>query len=207
MILTCPECTTKYRFDDERIPPQGLPVRCKRCRTVFRAFRAPSQAAAAPSTRQGDRVAAVAPPPGPGPSEAPFAAPVQTPGTGPLQERESVGRIGAIDPPAPPSAGTAPAIAVPITVIPPSSAPNEDEVRRLTRIILDDIVIYGPDKADRAIREGRFLEIYRAEVEDGRKMMRSRFPGATAAVETYERCLRELLELRQKELQEAAGSL
>ena len=203
MILTCPECTTKYRFDDERIPPQGLPVRCKRCRTVFRAFRTPFQAAAAHSTRQDVRVAAVAP----GPSEAPSAAPAQTPGTVPLQERETVGRIGAIEPPAPPSAGTVPAIAVPITVIPPSSAPNEDEIRRLTRIILDDIVIYGPDKADRAIREGRFLEIYRGEVEDGRKMMRSRFPGAAAAVETYERCLRELLELRQKDLQEAAGSL
>jgi hypothetical protein len=125
----------------------------------------------------------------------------------PVQEREPVGRTGVMEPPASPSAAAAPPISVPITVVPASPTPNEDEILRLTRIILDDIVIYGPEKADRAIREGRFLEIYRAEVEDGRKIMRSRFSGATAAVETYERCLRELLEARQKELQEAAGLL
>src|SRR5438876_11800745 len=39
LILTCPECTTRYRFEESRIPQGGLAVRCKRCRAVFTAHR------------------------------------------------------------------------------------------------------------------------------------------------------------------------
>jgi len=36
MVLTCPECTTKFRLDDNRIPPEGAKVRCSKCQHVFR---------------------------------------------------------------------------------------------------------------------------------------------------------------------------
>ena len=68
-------------------------------------------------------------------------------------------------------------------------------------------MIYGPERADAAIRDGRFPEVYRSEIEEGRKMIRSRFSAAPAAVETYERALREQLEARRKELQESAEAL
>jgi hypothetical protein len=83
----------------------------------------------------------------------------------------------------------------------------ENDIRRLTRIILSDIVIYSPERADHAIREGRFPEVYRAEIEEGRKMIRSRFAGTSGAVEAYEASLQDLLEARRKELQEAASAL
>lgn len=92
-------------------------------------------------------------------------------------------------------------------MIAPSAAPSEEEIRRLTRIIVSDIVIYSPERAEKAMREGRFAEMYRSEIEEGRKMIRSRFAAAPGAVETYDRCLRELIEARRKELQESAGAL
>lgn len=81
------------------------------------------------------------------------------------------------------------------------------EIRRLTRIILSDIVIYGPEKADAAIREGRFLELYRAQVNEGRKMVRGRFPDKPNSGETFDRLLQELLDNRRRELTDAAVAL
>ncbi len=37
MIITCPECRTRFRLADERVGPAGLRVRCAVCRTVFTA--------------------------------------------------------------------------------------------------------------------------------------------------------------------------
>ncbi len=35
MIITCPECLTKFRLDEERIPDGGTKARCSKCRHVF----------------------------------------------------------------------------------------------------------------------------------------------------------------------------
>ena len=35
MIITCPECLTKFHLDDERIPENGIKARCSRCQHVF----------------------------------------------------------------------------------------------------------------------------------------------------------------------------
>jgi predicted Zn finger-like uncharacterized protein len=36
MIITCPQCTTKFRLDDERLPQGEAKVRCSRCQHIFR---------------------------------------------------------------------------------------------------------------------------------------------------------------------------
>ncbi|MCB1043299.1 MAG: zinc-ribbon domain-containing protein [Acidobacteria bacterium] len=38
MIITCPECSAKYKVRDELIPESGKKVRCKKCNNVFRAY-------------------------------------------------------------------------------------------------------------------------------------------------------------------------
>jgi len=35
MIITCASCLTKFNLDDSRISPQGVKVRCSRCKHVF----------------------------------------------------------------------------------------------------------------------------------------------------------------------------
>ena len=35
MVIICPECSTKFRIDPERIPDRGAKVRCARCKHVF----------------------------------------------------------------------------------------------------------------------------------------------------------------------------
>ena len=92
-------------------------------------------------------------------------------------------------------------VSVPVVVAPPEPTSSESDIRRLTRIIFSDIVIYGPEKADKAILQGRFEESYKREIEEGRKIIRSRFSSdTTAALETFKRCLDEILEARKKEI-------
>jgi predicted Zn finger-like uncharacterized protein len=35
MIITCPECSTKFRLNDDRVPDGGARVRCSKCQHVF----------------------------------------------------------------------------------------------------------------------------------------------------------------------------
>ncbi len=39
MIITCPECTTRFNVAEERIPEAGAKVRCARCKHVFLAHK------------------------------------------------------------------------------------------------------------------------------------------------------------------------
>lgn len=39
MIVTCPECLTKFRLEEERIPEGGAKARCSKCRHVFQVQR------------------------------------------------------------------------------------------------------------------------------------------------------------------------
>jgi predicted Zn finger-like uncharacterized protein len=36
MVIVCPECTTRFRVNTERIPAAGAKVRCARCKHVFK---------------------------------------------------------------------------------------------------------------------------------------------------------------------------
>jgi len=35
MVITCPECSTKFRLDDAHVPEKGAKVRCSKCQHVF----------------------------------------------------------------------------------------------------------------------------------------------------------------------------
>ena len=210
VILTCPECTTRYHFDETRVPERGLAVRCKRCRAVFRATRhAPAGPASLTASGPGGSQRRV--------PEARQAVPVHAGehGLGARGRTEARAIPAAADGAQAHHAGMAAETqsqprgptAVPVTVIPSAPSQGEEDIRRLTRIILSDIMIYSPERAERAIREGRFVDLYRSEIEEGRKMIRSRFSGTSASVETYERSLKELLEARRRELQQSAEAL
>lgn len=35
MIISCPECSTRFRVDESKIPAQGAKIRCARCKHIF----------------------------------------------------------------------------------------------------------------------------------------------------------------------------
>ena len=35
MVIQCPECTTRFKLSDEKIKPEGVKVRCAKCRHIF----------------------------------------------------------------------------------------------------------------------------------------------------------------------------
>jgi predicted Zn finger-like uncharacterized protein len=39
MIVTCPQCQTRFRIPDDKVTPKGVKVRCTRCRHTFRVSR------------------------------------------------------------------------------------------------------------------------------------------------------------------------
>ncbi len=43
MVVTCPECSTRFNLADERIPEAGAKLRCARCRHVFMVHRLVSE--------------------------------------------------------------------------------------------------------------------------------------------------------------------
>src|SRR5664279_3080670 len=53
MILTCPDCATRYVVDDERISPQGRAVRCAACGTRWTAMPGEAEAEAQPLAAAG----------------------------------------------------------------------------------------------------------------------------------------------------------
>lgn len=73
MIAACPKCSARYRIERERVPVEGVRLRCSRCEAVFR-VRAPGESAA--SARAPEPVRVVESPPPPPPSvEAPASPP------------------------------------------------------------------------------------------------------------------------------------
>jgi predicted Zn finger-like uncharacterized protein len=70
MILTCPECATRYEIDGANFPPEGRKVRCKKCGHVWH------QPAEAVDAERAEIEEAVFNPPAPEPAEAGSSEPV-----------------------------------------------------------------------------------------------------------------------------------
>lgn len=81
-----------------------------------------------------------------------------------------------------------------------SSGGAPEDLQRLARIILSDIVLYNPDRCEAAVREGRFAQEFQVELEEGRRLIEERFPDVPQAVALYRRAVQEWIDSRRRVL-------
>ncbi len=75
-----------------------------------------------------------------------------------------------------------------------------EDLQRLTRIILSDIVLYNPERCESAVRDGRFVEEFQIELEEGRRLIEERFPELPQGSEMFQRAVREWVDSRRRVL-------
>ncbi len=85
----------------------------------------------------------------------------------------------------------------------PAAAPSAaltppEDLQRLIRIILSDILVYYPERCETAVREGRFVQEFRVELEEGRRLVTERFAGLPQVAEIYRRAVHGWAEERRQ---------
>jgi predicted Zn finger-like uncharacterized protein len=136
MNLACPECSTVYRIDPDRVPEGGATARCRECGTAFRVE--PDGPAEPGVVHTAARAGAdVADPNASAPAAT--AAPEPTPEPG--------------------EAGSAAAAA-------PAFGPQDPETRarRLARALVSDIKVYNPEKWEESRTRGTLRKEFRDEI-------------------------------------------
>ena len=101
----------------------------------------------------------------------------------------------------PASSGAAPPSETPIppegkTASGETSVP--EDVQRLIRIILSDIVLYNPDRLQAAMGNGQFLEEFKVELDEGRRLLVGRFPDLPQVEPAYAAAVERWLEDRRQ---------
>ncbi len=134
MNVSCPECSTVYRVDPDKVPQGGVAARCSRCPGTFRVSSEPVEPSAAP--------------PQAGPPQVAPPVRVDTP-TPPAGEPKT----------APPAGTTDQRSSTPF-----GSADPKARARRLARALVSDIVVYHPERRDRSRREGTLRQEFREEI-------------------------------------------
>jgi response regulator RpfG family c-di-GMP phosphodiesterase/DNA-directed RNA polymerase subunit RPC12/RpoP len=87
------------------------------------------------------------------------------------------------------------------TVETPIEPREYDEARRLARLILSDIIIYHPARVEQGIRENKFFEVLKEEIEEGRQYYDSRVPFRVRRdTEIFTETLQQFVQMKREEL-------
>lgn len=136
MNVACPECSTVYRVDPERVPAGGVGSRCRECGSTFRVE-------AGDSTGPGDVKTAQSVPAAPSTPEATV---------------EDAGTQAS----APPAPSPAPSARSPAPAFGPQDP--DTRARRLARALVSDIKVYNPDKWEESRAGGTLRKEFRDEI-------------------------------------------
>ena len=149
MNIACPQCSTVYRVDPARVPHGGVVARCRECAASLRVEPGESVAGAlrtATLAQTGAAPAGGAPAarvPGGTPATTGSAPPSRAPAGGAVHAAGGGGRPQA-----------------------PVFGPQDPDTRakRLARALVSDIVVYNPDKWERARGDGSLRKAFRDEI-------------------------------------------
>jgi len=83
----------------------------------------------------------------------------------------------------------------------PAEPREYDDARRLARLILSDIVIYHPDKVEKAIRDNTFFEVLHDQINEGREYYDSRVPlRVRRDTEIFTETMQQFVQMKREEL-------
>jgi predicted Zn finger-like uncharacterized protein len=136
MNLACPECSTVYRLDPERIPDEGVATRCRSCGTLFRVdaeAQSPGDVLTAPRVEGPTRENGSGGEPRPAPDAAAPAVAAER-----RTSRPSSPAFGPQDP--------------------------DTRARRLARALVSDITVYNPAKWEQSLQSGTLRSDFRDEI-------------------------------------------
>jgi DNA-binding response OmpR family regulator/ribosomal protein S27E len=118
------------------------------------------------------------------PPPAPPAAPPASPPAGFISEREREALVREELPGAPRERQQ------------PGLERLQESLRRFARIIVSDIALYNQDLVERGIREGTFTELLAKELDEGRRLYRTRVPQGAADAAYFDGAVREFIAAR-----------
>ena len=147
MNIACPECSTFYRVNPDRVPETGISARCRECGSIFRVD--PDWAPMAP----GEHVTATAvPAAGANGPDGGTSQPVSEPGDPELAGGEVRSGGGGGD--EGPEAGS------------PVFGPQDPDTRarRLARALVSDMKVYNLEKWQAATESGTLRQEFRDEI-------------------------------------------
>jgi predicted Zn finger-like uncharacterized protein len=169
MNIVCPECSTVYRVDPDRVPGGGVTTRCRECDTEFRVndamTTAPGELVTAPRVESAEAALPEAEPAG--------AAGPATPETeAPRQPEEPSTTAAPSDVPdaTAPAADAEPETGLEETASEGAGAPvfgpqdPDTRARRLARALVSDIKVYHPEKWEESAEAGTLRSDFRDEI-------------------------------------------
>jgi predicted Zn finger-like uncharacterized protein len=189
MITTCTSCHARYRLADDKVPWRKVRVRCPNCEAVFLldGTHREEPATVPFAAEVMDAVDAVS-----GLEAFPFGATSAPAGaaapTGPFAPPPSP--VVASQPSVSPAAAPAPAARVDSAVAvaePPRNGrrPRRDKTEMLARALVSDIVVYNREARDRALADGKLLEVLGPEIKKSWELYKEKVGAGTANSTSY----------------------
>jgi DNA-binding response OmpR family regulator len=90
-------------------------------------------------------------------------------------------------------AGLCPARSGDASPLRPDAVSEHEELARLARIVVGDIILYNPDSAQKELAAGNFLQAFAAEMKEGQALVEERFGHLPGHVDLYFQIARDTI--------------
>jgi len=182
MIVMCDGCQTKYLLGDERVPENGMRVRCPKCRFVWR-LTPPAYNESAFEVSSGEFASSP-----PVDDEAPKGGWASMGHTEKSVLTETEPRVEEIEIPI---RGTEPQEQQTES---PEMRKKKDRARRLARVFVSDILVYNQEKRDRGLADGDLMTVLGPEIKKAWEAYKEKIGSVVAESNEYFRtALNEIL--------------
>jgi predicted Zn finger-like uncharacterized protein len=184
MIVTCDGCKTKYLLGDEKVPGQGIRVRCPKCRNVWRLMPAVDTSVFETSSTSGFM------------AEAPV---VESQKSEWASLEQSISALAGRA--AQPMAEEAPlpeAKSEPVMRESPAedgdTRKKKERSKRLARVFVSDILVYNKDKRDKALAGGDLMTALGPEIKKAWEAYKEKVgPTVVESTDYFRDALNEIL--------------